>query len=165
MGMRVFEGLMQLADAFGESAAIHEEAMVAATGMSSVVLERNIHDVFGDSNKLATLAQSTQDERTDLGYSPNDPLVRDGRFLRASIERGHQGLVAGVGSSEPAMEAHEFGYLTRPFGNPNAALVSVPPRPVFRIGMQESEPEIGAIVDEALAITFNGGRPSITSTP
>jgi hypothetical protein len=150
-GLRVFDGLGHFAEALEQMAGIHIAAVEATAEASSHVLQKNVVDTFGDSSKLADLAQATQDERVRLGYSANDPLLRTGELLRDSVERVHVGLEVAVGSNEPVMLYHEFGYVNARTGT------SVPPRPAFKIGMEESAPEIGEMVEKAIAVTLNGG--------
>jgi phage gpG-like protein len=127
-------------------------AINAATGFATRVLYRRITGVFGDQSKLAELSPYTQEERSELGYTPNDPLLRDGSMLRDSLETEHLANVGRVGSAEPILAYHENGYLNARTGT------SVPPRPVFQIGLKESKVEIVTAFEDALAFLF-GDRP------
>lgn len=154
---RHFEGLAQFADFLERGAALHEEMVAAAVGLSAEILFKHAYDDIGDSTKLADLAQATQDERERLGYAPNEPLYRDGALLRDSLERVHDRDVAGIGSSEPIFAYHEFGYVNARTGEP------VPPRPVFRIALQESEDEIGEVLEQTIGATL-GLAPILETT-
>jgi phage gpG-like protein len=147
--MRELRHLRELVHVFEQAAVQHEVALGALTAASARVLHEKVRHVFGDETKLAELADATQEERVRLGYSPNDPLLRDGRMLRDSIEEAHSHDTAGVGSAEPVMVAHEYGYYNV------RAQRNVPARPVFHIAMDESAPEIEEMINEALSFTFS----------
>lgn len=108
----------------------HPEVLSLATRGSAGILYGHAYETFGDNSKLEDLAPSTQDERERLGYTPNDPLYRDGRLLRDSVEEHHDVMFAAIGSSEPVMVVQEFGD------------AHVPPRPVFKIALEESMMEV-----------------------
>jgi phage gpG-like protein len=150
MADRTFANVASFARFLEEQAAIAETVVVEAAEAASHILYDHVRRTFGDATKLAELAEATQDERVAQGYSPNEPLLRDGELLRDSVERIHEGLVAGVGSNEPIMAYHEFGYVSRG-GTP------VPPRPVFEIALYQSEPEVIALMESAVE-TILGGK-------
>lgn len=157
--MRFLHGLNELAIALEEAAVIEIEARHAIAGAASVILHDKVLETFGDATKLATLAPATQEDRLQQGYSPNDPLYRDGTLLRDAVEREHEGATAGVGSAEPIQRDHEFGYINARTGNP------VPPRPVFKIAMQESREKVLAIVGAAFPAIFGGKTGSVELNP
>jgi phage gpG-like protein len=148
--VKYFEGLGQFADFLEERAALHDEAIHVAAGASALTIFRKAQSIFGDASKLEELAPATQDERTRLGYSANEPLLRDGSLLKDRLEHGHEGMFAGVGSEEPVMAYHEYGYLNARTGN------AVPPRPVLRIAMEESGPSVLAILEAVLGRSLSG---------
>lgn len=148
--MRVFKGLGELSRALEEAAVIHRESLHVAAAMAGAIVKTNIVRTFGDETKLPPLAQATQDERTALNYAPNEPLLRDGSLLRDSVQERHVGPMATVGSAEPIMLFSELGSVNVRAGTSN------PPRPVFRLGMEESRPEIEEVVNLALGVTFGG---------
>lgn len=155
----VFEGLRALGE-FAEFLESRVGAMEVAELEAGKVITEVLYDkamgIFGNSNKLADLAQSTQDERTALGYSANNPLVRDGELLRDNVERASGPGVGGIGSREEVQLHHETGYVNARTGT------SVPPRPVFKLALDESEPAVIAI---ASAIAETGlTRHSVTIT-
>lgn len=145
---RFFGSLESFARFLAERAAEMPLGMVEVTAGSANVLERRAKAIFGDNTKLADLAESTQDERVRLGYAANEPLKRDGTLLRDTVEKFSDLEVAGIGSYEEIQAFHEFGYLNWRTGNP------VPPRPVFRIALEESLPEIAALVERSVMTSF-----------
>lgn len=154
--MRYLNGLGALARALEEAAVVHQTALGVLAEGAAEVMHHKAHNIFGDNTKLRDLEPSTQDERDRLGYSRNDPLYRDGTMLQASVEKaaaadGLGGAIAGIGSGEKVLAYHEFGYTMR-----TGRFVA--PRPVFKISMSESAPEIEALVEEAVNVTFF--RPS-----
>jgi hypothetical protein len=151
---RTFNGLGELARFLERGAGLHEEAIAAVAAGSAVVLQERVRKTFGDSNKLASLEQATQDERTALGFSANDPLLRDGKLLRDSVERVHTRTAAGVGSAEKILMYHELGYVNKRTGK------SVTPRPVFKIALVESAAEIEGMINEAIEFTLVGAKSS-----
>lgn len=69
-----------------------------------------------------SLAESTQQERERLGYTPDDPLLRRGD-LRDTIQREVGNLEAVIGSKSEIAEYQEFGtdkIPARPFMGPAA---------------------------------------------
>ena len=90
----------------------------------------------------ARLAEATQEERSRLGYTPDDPGLRSGA-MRDSIQQSVQHPVAVVGSNDPNLVYFEHGTSKQPA------------RPVlgsaaFRKG-EEAANAIGAAVERALA--------------
>lgn len=59
------------------------------------------------------LADSTKDQRVQLGFTENDPLLRSGE-QRDSISHQRQGLEGAVGSTEERAVWSEFGTATEP---------------------------------------------------
>ena len=153
--MRYLNGLGALARALEEAAVVHQTALGVLAEGAAEVMHHKAHNIFGDNTKLRDLEQSTQDERDRLGYSRNDPLYRDGTMLQASVEKaatadGLGGALAGIGSAEKVLAYHEFGYHNVRAGR------FVAPRPVFKISMAESAPEIETLIEEAVNVTFLG---------
>lgn len=154
MNRLVFEGI----DALGRFAEFLESrvgalevANLEGGKVVSEVLYENAMGIFGDNHKLADLAQSTQDERTRLGYSANEPLKRDGKLLKAHVEKAFGPGVGAIGSREMVQLYSETGFVNARSGT------SVPPRPVFRIALEESQP---AVIEIANAIAGVGvGAP------
>lgn len=141
-------GFAGLSRAFAKLAA--EEPVIIATSMmlSAPVLERNVKKTIGDKSKLAALSQFTQDDRTAMGYSPDEPLLRDASLLRDHIESAHSATEAGVGSNEPVQLYSELGFLNSRTGT------SVEPRPALKIGVLDSEAEVVAIFETAIGLAL-----------
>jgi hypothetical protein len=152
---RVFEGLASFSRACAEMAELQPRLLAATAGLSATILKRKAQSIFGSPEYLASLAQATQDERARLGYAPNEPLLRDGTLLRASVEgksasTGEQ-AIAGTGSKEPIMGYHEHGYVNARTGRP------VPPRPVFKIALVESAPEVRELLQRTVRASLELG--------
>ena len=138
---KFFEGLAVFTEFLEKQAALQEAALHEGAKAASVVVQKRVQAVFGDTSKLLSLADATQADRVAHGYTPNDPLVRTGT-LRDSIERESVGPVAVVGSKDPIMGYQEFG------------TSKIPPRPVFEIGLTESQDEVGEIAGAVAAIAL-----------
>lgn len=108
--------------------------------ISEVLYEKAEH-IFGDNQKLAHLAQATQDERMAKGYTPDDPLFRDGSLLKSKVERMHALGVGAIGTPEKVQLYHEYGYVNARTGR------AVPPRPVFRRALEESTGAVLAVAE------------------
>ncbi|HEX7854436.1 MAG TPA: HK97-gp10 family putative phage morphogenesis protein [Sphingobium sp.] len=102
------------------------------------------------------LAESTQEERARLGYTPDDPLLREGD-LRDSISHEVADLVAVIGSTSEIAEHHEFG------------TSKMPPRPFLGPAVERNKKAIikelgGAVVDGLIGddrIHFSLGYDSV----
>lgn len=92
------------------------------------------------------LAESTQEERERLGFTPNDPLLRDGSLLRASVSRACHGLDAVVGSTSDIMIYTEFG------------TSRMPARPVFGPAAFRHRHEIETLISQAAVLGIIGAR-------
>lgn len=88
----------------------------------------------------AELAESTQDERERLGFTPNDPLLRTGD-LKDSIGHEVDGMEAIIGSKSEVMVFHEFG------------TAKMPPRPVLGPAAARNKEAI----ENILGAAFVGG--------
>lgn len=122
-----------------ERAATANPYLVQAVGVAGRAIYNRAQSTMGDNTKLRSLKQSTQADREAHGYTPDDPLVASGS-LRQTLELHHEGLVAGVGSSDPRMAWHELGYY-----NVRAKQI-VPPRPALRIAAQTAKDENWLVV-------------------
>ncbi len=150
MSTRIIEGLDGMARAF-ERMALEEHAVISESiGVAAHIVKKHVDEAFGDKTKLAELSPYTVAERESLGYSPDEPLLRDGSLLRDKVELEHHGFESGVGSAEPIQVYSEMGWVNSRTGR------SVPPRAVFRIALHESEPKIMAVIDEAVEMLVNG---------
>lgn len=139
--MKRLSSLADLADHLDATAFKVGVAPFETAKITAPVLAQSVKDVFGHDPPLATLAESTQIERANLGYSPNEPLVRTGE-TRESVESIAVFNLAATGSTDPLARCAEDG-------SPNR-----PPRPVFLIGGRLALPVVyrifRAIVGEAL---------------
>lgn len=124
---------MALADHFAELAATGDIKVALAAHICAENTRRRAHDIFGDPQKLQTLADATQTERERLGYPANEPLVRTGE-LRDSLKVKAEGPVAVVGSELEMMAWHEFG------------ISRTPSRPVLGIATAETSVENGVVI-------------------
>lgn len=132
--MKVFNDLGSFA-AFNRKQATLADAELAL-GITAMAL--NTHKVassiFGDHEKLQPpLAPSTQERRVQLGFTPDDPLLRSGT-LRDSLKTESAGLIAGVGTEDERMVWQEQGTAT------------IPPRPLLGISVNESRLTNQAII-------------------
>ncbi len=157
---RVFNGLGEFGrflDGCVARAALAQEAAVA---LSADVVEKRVKSIYGDESKLAPISQdSTAQLRSDGGAG--GPLYIDGELLKGSVEKEVAGDWAGVGSPEIIHKYHELGYTTAPTSMiPNKI---VPPRPVFKIALDESQADLVAISEDLVAVTL--GEPSRLALP
>jgi hypothetical protein len=138
---------------FGELARVFDRIAIEVGPMIDLVqadtariVEKHIKDDFGDTTRLAALSQYTQDDRVSMGYSPDEPLLRDGTLLRDQVVSAHAGPVAEVGSPEPVQLYSENGFVNARTGT------SVPPRPVFRDGALDSKHDVVTAFEDAIGI-------------
>ncbi len=121
---------------FGELATILSGNLIAAMAASEAGLEQAAKIVQDDAQgrighyqaavgpfqDWAPLADSTEEEKSRLGYPLDAPLLREGQ-LRDSIVTEHSALEAVIGSKSPVAAYQEFGTETippRPFLGPAA---------------------------------------------
>jgi hypothetical protein len=120
----------------------------AAVEAISIEVFNRVEAVYGDRSKLTDLTAMTQQDRTDLGFTPNDPLLRDGTLLKDAVEREHLGMEAVIGTPEIVELYHDRGYIDARNG------VSVVPRPVFPIGLADADKQIEITLHEAVELLF-----------
>jgi len=80
-----------------------EDVRVTAAGMIG-----QYQEAAGPFVKWEELADSTEKEKTRLGYSLDAPLLRNGK-LKKSIEKTLEPTEAAVGSNNPVMVYQELG--------------------------------------------------------
>lgn len=148
---------------FGQCAKFLEEHTVMVPPITAIaataageILYQSIRRRFGD-RVLPELTQTTQDERARLGYSTDEPLLRDGTLLRDSIEREIGPNFAGVGSSEPIMGYSEFGSYN------HWSKKVTPPRPVFRLGLEMAAPSIRKLLERVMQAALGFGSIATVS--
>jgi hypothetical protein len=116
---------------------------------SGVAVKDIVDKIYGDTSKLDSLSESTQDDREALGYAANEPLLRTGELLKDSVRIEHPTPdTVSIVSDEPIHMYHEYGYYNV------RANTFVPPRPVFRIAAAESYPVIEAIAGRNIEDLF-----------
>jgi hypothetical protein len=154
---RYFNGLGEFGRFLGKTAALSVAAQKAGTKLQSEVLYKRVRSIFGDDSKLAPISQdSTAQLRSDGGAG--GPLFIKGKLLRNKTEKESDLDFAGAGSSEPIQLYQETGYVTSPLSMiPNK---QVPGRPVYETALKESEADLAAIVDDAIAVTL-GARSAL----
>jgi hypothetical protein len=89
------------------------------------------------------LAESTQAQRVELGFSANEPLLRTGK-LRDSIGHVVEGNVGYVGTNDPVAKYHEYG------------TSKIPPRPFLAGALAATEGEIPKIFGSAVSAAMRG---------
>lgn len=127
-------------------------AMEAALEIAAVEVEKTAKSEFGVYQPAAgqfgawpQLAESTQDERERLGFSPNDPLLRTGE-LQASISHETRGLEAEIGSTSEIAPYHELG------------TSKMPARPVLGPALVRNLDKIKELAASAIVAGFIGNE-------
>lgn len=147
---RTFGSLASFAHFFEERTAAVVPVGKLVIAESARMLYEKTRRTYG-SHKLADLAQATQADRVAQGYTPNDPLLRDGSLLRDSLEFEVGEDFAAVGSSEPIAAYHEYGYINARTGT------SVPARPVFMLALESVMPKVVEMIEANLGRTLGFG--------
>lgn len=102
-------------------------------------------DAIGPFPAWLPLADSTQQERERLGYTPDDPLLRSGD-MRDTIEHETDQFRAVIGSKDDKAGYQEFG------------TDRVPPRPFMGPAVVHSQKQILQIIGLAVARGISGGQ-------
>ena len=127
--------------------AVEEPVMVDVTMIEAAkIIEHNVKKLYGDATRLESLSAATLEQRE------NTPLLIDGSLLRDHVYSSHTPVSAEVGTSEVINAYHEFGYVDARGGS------SVVPRPVFKLGLQDSRVELEALLEENLGILIQGRK-------
>ncbi len=156
MADKMFRGLEQFSTFLERGVVLQIAALAVTAEAASVLMEEKIKAVYGDETKLAPLAPATQEERANLGYSTDEPLLRTGELLRDSVHHEAAGPLAVAGSDEPIAAYQEYGFYNHRTGN------MVPPRPAFKIGLEEAMSEI---IEIASIATFSAANGMISKKP
>lgn len=125
------------------------EAKRAALSVSGKIVEEEAKSLIGHYNDFPEwpeLAESTQEERTRLGWSANDPLLRSGE-LRDSIH--HETIsdnIETIGSTSEIMIWQEFG------------TKSIPPRPVLGPASILAGEKVSEVVGHAVHEAISGKK-------
>lgn len=157
MGNRYFTGptaFQKFTEFLAERPRAARIALEDAGEIAADSLYDHIVRVFGDTHKLAPLAASTQKDRQEHGFAANMPLFRTGALLLSHIEKAHKPGVGAVGSKEMVQKYSELGFVNA------RSKTSVPPRPVFRIGLEDSEPDMLAIAEAICGVAL-GAEPTV----
>lgn len=147
MAELTFKGLRTFAAFLDAGVGRDKAAQATAAKAASIRMLAVARAMYGQDPPLATLRESTQNERMGKGYSANEPLLREGH-LRDSVRAYSTPTLAVIESSGEygrIAAYHEFGYTTRAFGNKGGQLVAVEPRPVFRYTMMAVQPFVVAM--------------------
>ncbi len=104
----------------------------------------------------APLSAATQIERQELGFAPNDPLLRSGQ-LRDAIEMSvvHDGVVVGVKPGphvEPDGRVEDVGEIAISMELGGRA----PPRPFLGPAAFEAKPKVGRLAGVAVIAWISG---------
>ena len=115
-----------------------DAAPIDAATVVAPIIANSIKETFGHAPPLRDLAPSTQEDRANHGYAPNNPLVRTEALkesYHSAIAEGDKpgSMIAMAGSHNRMAAWHEHGYF-----NVRAQKL-VPPRPAALIGFNESQ--------------------------
>lgn len=102
-------------------------------------------DAVGPFPAWPQLANSTQEERARLGFTPDDPLLRRGD-LRDSIEHETEQFRTVIGSKSEIAAYQEFG------------TSRIPPRPFIGPAVVHNEKKIVKLLGGAVARGISGGQ-------
>lgn len=145
--------LLEMAERMAAAAVATREAANAGLEQAAIIVEKAAKDKFGEYQEAvgpfpewAELAESTQEERERLGFTPNDPLLRRGD-LRDSFKHQTGDQQAVIGSTSPIMAYQEFG------------TDRIPPRPVVGPAALESHGKIKRILGSAVVSGIVGRDP------
>lgn len=100
---------------------------------------------IGPFQDWAPLADSTEEEKSRLGYATNAPLLRTGE-MRDSIKHEVDGLDAIIGSEDDKLVWQEFG------------TERIPPRPVLGPAAFRNKEKIEKIMGHAAVTGLIGGQ-------
>lgn len=136
-------------------AAVEASIMVhAERGLkkSAMVVEKTAKDELGTYQQAvgpfpawSPLAEATKEDRARHGFTPDDPLMRDGTLIRDSIEHEVHGHEAVIGSKEDVAAYQEFG------------TERIPPRPFMGPAVIHSKKKIEQIMGHGLVKAIVGG--------
>jgi hypothetical protein len=120
---------------------------------------KTVQDTHGDVGKLRSLEPSTQQSRSEQGYTPNEPLLRDGSLRNSYTHEvmknpDGDGPALVIGSPEDIALWQELGFYNKPAG------VYVSPRPVLMPSVFAHEEDIKATFGQALVSLWGEGLSS-----
>lgn len=99
----------------------------------------------GPFGAWAELADCTKEDRVRKGYTPDDPLLRDGT-LRDSIEVETSAMEAVVGSKMEIAAYQEFGTAT------------IPPRPILGPAAYDNQEKIKKLIGKSVVRGLSLGQ-------
>lgn len=143
--VKVFEGLGAFAEFIERRPLVMIPTGALVVGETARILVREVKKGYGD-HLLPELAQATQDDRVAKGFTPNDPLLRDGKLLRDSTEMRIGPDFAAAGTSEPVAGYQEFGYFNV------RAKKYVVARPVYKYAIERAAAQVVKLVEESLEV-------------
>jgi len=120
----------------------------------------------GPFPKWQQLAAETQAERARLGYTPNDPLLREGTLAR-SIQFTIEGNTGYVGSDDPVAAYQELGTVripARPFLGPALFVNEYRIHKLFVSAVFKAM-KLSAVVDDAVGDMQEWGRAATYTYP
>lgn len=123
---------------FGEILALHKGLDAVGSHIEKVAKDEfgTYQPEVGPFPAWAELAESTQADRLNQGYDPDEPLLRTGG-LRDSISHHTEALETTIGSPSEIMVYHEFG------------TSKMPPRPVLGPAAFRSKEKIYKLIGAA----------------
>ncbi|HEY1772425.1 MAG TPA: hypothetical protein VGH91_04455 [Gammaproteobacteria bacterium] len=152
MSAREFPSLTEFGLHLAEIAIAEDEFIHAGLDRAAALIEREAKREFGVYQPATgpfpawpELADSTQQRREDMGYTPNDPLLASGA-TKETVSREVHGLDAVVGSTSDLMIYHEFG------------TSRMPARPVFGPAWFRNREAVGRLVAEGAVLGIIGLR-------
>lgn len=150
--MKEFSSLAEFGLHLAKVAAVEDVFIHEGLDRAAALIEREAKREFGVYQPATgpfpewpELAESTQERRENLGYTPNDPLLMSGA-TKASVSRETHGMDAVVGSTSDLMIYHEFG------------TSRMPARPVFGPAAFRNRKAIESLIGEAAFLGIIGAR-------
>lgn len=131
MTVALTEGLERAAD-------MVEKTAVAEIGV--------YQDAAGGFPAWPLLADSTEEQKAQMGYPADAPLLASGE-MQGSFSHQTNAFEAVIGSTDPVMVFHEFG------------TSKMPARPVLGPAAFRNKAEIEGLIGEAAIIGLVGGDP------
>lgn len=128
-----------------------DRALERAANDIAIDVQVKAQDRLGEYHPgWAPLAPSTIAERVQLGFSPEEPLLRTGGLrlsTQQTVDKTAHGYTAVVGSNAPQARSMELGQ------SPNAGMPwrgPIPPRPYLAPAVVDLEDEIQKTVAESI---------------
>ena len=149
--MREFESLVRFAEHLALASVAVVEAEHKALEQCAKLVRNTAKEQIGEYQPAVgpfaswvPLAESTESEKSRLGYPTGAPLLREGD-MRDSIEYEVEGMEAVIGSKSDIAAYQEFGTAT------------IPPRPFIGPAAYRNREKIQRILGAALVSGLVGG--------